>query len=207
MFMLKKGMLLVLIASLFSVFQLNAQDHFSLGPRAGVNFSNVCHIDNSKSLPGFVGGLTSTYSINESSGLILDILYSQEGYKDKTLGDNDIHFSYLQIPVYYSHFFGKLGESLRPKVYIGLEPGFLLHVKVNDEDADKGQFKTFNLALSGGLGFNARVANRIWLNTDLRGMLGLMDIRQNAPETKKDIHALNNIQLSLGLAYGISKWE
>jgi hypothetical protein len=62
------------------------------------------------------------------------------------------------------------------------------------------------MALSGGFGFNYRAGSRIWLNTDLRAYQGLNDIRDgDAPEGDKVMH--NNIQLSLGLAYGLSRWE
>lgn len=178
----------------------NAQmgDQTSIGPRVGVNFANVSHVDGSKSLTGLVIGLTCTYSISESTGLTVDLLYSGEGY---TLDGNDHHLDYLQIPVLFDLFFGQLGDKFRPKVYAGLTPGFLLHAKVNDNDVDDF-YNSFNIAATGGLGFNYRVGNRIWLNTDLRAFLGLSDIRQDVIGDKV---ANNNIQLSIGLAYGLSK--
>ena len=199
--MFKKGIILVFLFSLFTVYQLNAQDKFSIGPRVGVNFSNVSNVNNSKSLTGLALGLTSTYSINETSGITVDLLYSGEGFK---LGNDDNKISYLQIPIYYDLFFGKLGEAFRPKVYVGVAPGFLLNAKTNDVKLDKNQFNSVNFALSGGLGFNLRVANRIWLNTDLRAFLGLTDIRDKDIQIG-DKETINNIQFSLGLAYGISK--
>src|SRR5687767_11073651 len=52
--MFKKGLILVCLASLLTVYQLNAQDDFSLGPRVGLNFSNVSNVDESSSLTGLV---------------------------------------------------------------------------------------------------------------------------------------------------------
>jgi hypothetical protein len=203
MIMFKKAIMLILFTSLFLSYQLRAQDDFSIGPRVGVNWSNVSNVDDSKTLTGGVIGLTSTYSINESVGLTLDALYSREGYKS---GINDIKFAYLQIPFYFDVFFGELGERFRPKIYAGVTPGFLLDVNVNDEDADSDQFDAVNMAISGGLGFNYRAGSRIWLNTDLRAYQGLNDIRSaDEPEGDKIMH--NNVQLSLGLAYGLSRWE
>ncbi len=199
--MLKKGIILVLLSSVFTVYQLNAQDDFSIGPRVGVNFSNISHVDNSKSLAGLAIGLTSTYSINETSGLTMDLLFSREGY---TVEPNDVKFSYLRIPIYYDVFFGKLGDSFRPKVYIGIAPGFLLGSKVNDEVADKNQFSDFDFPISGGLGFNLRVSNRIWFNADLRAYLGLTDVRAKAYQSG-DANHNSNTQLSVGLAYGLEK--
>lgn len=196
----KKGIILVLLSSLFTVYQLNAQDKFSIGPRVGVNFSNVSNVNNSESLTGLALGLTSTYSINESSGITVDLLYSGEGYKD---GNNEIKLSYLQIPIYFDLFFGELGSAFRPKVYAGFAPGFLLHAKENGTDK-KDDYNSVNFALSGGLGFNYRVASRIWLNADLRAFLGLNEIRDVQVGDKRSI---NNIQFSLGLAYGLSRLE
>ena len=50
------------------------KDRLSIGPRGGVNFSNVTNVDESESITGVVLGLTSTYSLNEHSGLTLDVL-------------------------------------------------------------------------------------------------------------------------------------
>ena len=200
--MLQKGIILVLISSVFIIGQLNAQeDRFSIGPRVGVNFANVSNVEDSKSLTGLAIGLTSTYSINESTGLTFDLLYSGEGYKH---GDDEFKVNYLQIPIYFDVFFGEQGESFRPKVYAGFVPGFLLSAKANDDELDKDQFNSFNFAFSGGLGFNYRVGSRIWLNTDLRAYLGLTDIRDESLQVGDKI-ANNNIQFSLGLAYGLSR--
>lgn len=198
--MFKKGMILVLFASLLTVYQLEAQDDFSIGPRVGLNFSNVSNIDDSESLTGLVLGLTSTYSINEASGITVDILGSHEGY---SIGENDFRISYLQIPILFDVFFGELGTAFRPKVYAGITPGFLLGAKVNDDKIDDlDDFNKFNLAITGGLGFNARVASRIWLNADVRANLGLTDVTDNGGGDK---NKLSNVQPSIGLAYGLSK--
>ena len=181
----------------------NAQvgDQTSIGPRVGVNFSNVSNIEGSKSLTGLVLGLTSTYSISEATGLTVDLLYSQEGY---TLSDVDLRLNYLQIPIYFDLFFGQLGDKFRPKVYAGVVPGFLLSAKNGDAKVDNDFFNSVNFAVSGGLGFNLRVASRVWLNTDLRAYLGLNDIRDKSLQDG-DKNANSTIQLSLGLAYGLSK--
>jgi len=195
---LKKGIILLLLTGIFTTYQLNAQDDFSIGPRVGVNFSNVSNVSNSKSLTGLALGLTSTYSINETSGLTVDLLYSNEGY---AVNDNKYKIAYLQIPIYYDLFFGKLGDTFRPKVYAGVQPGFLLNAKYNDTEADKSSLNSVNFALTGGAGFNYKVASRIWLNLDLRAFLGLSDVSKVLAEKQ----ANNTIQLSLGLAYGLSK--
>lgn len=199
--MFKKGIILVVFASLLSMYQVNAQDNFSLGPRVGLNFSNVSNVDNSKSLTGLVAGLTTTYSISEGTGLTVDALVSHEGYE---ISDVENRLTYLQIPILFNIFLGELGDAFRPKVYAGVVPGFLLGAKVNDVKVNKDGLNSFNLGIGGGLGFNTRVASRIWLNADLRAHLGLSDIVEN---NNGDKAALSNIQPSIGLAYGLSKLE
>jgi hypothetical protein len=179
----------------------NAQvgDQTSIGPRVGINFSNVSNVDDSETLTGLVLGLTSTYSISEVSGITVDLLYSQEGFE---LDGSEYRLNYLNLPVYYDLFFGELGEAFRPKVYVGLVPGFLINAKINGTEFDE-LYNSFNVSLSGGLGFNLRMGNKIWLNTDLRAYLGLTEIRE---ESAGDKVANSNVQLSLGLAYGLSKY-
>ena len=198
--MITKKLLFAAGLLLIGIGASNAQigDQTSLGPRVGVNFSNVSNVEGSESLSGLAIGLTSTYSINEKTGLTVDLLYSQEGYE---LNSNELRLSYLQIPIFFDLFFGELGEKFRPKVYAGIQPGFLLDSKNNGSDVED-VFSGFNLAVGGGLGFNYRVGSRIWLNTDLRAALGLSDIREDVIGDKV---ASSNIQLSLGLAYGLSK--
>ncbi|MGB4849994.1 MAG: porin family protein [Saprospiraceae bacterium] len=200
--MFSKLKILVLTACVFAMQQLSAQDALSIGPRVGVNFSTVSHVDNSKSLTGLALGLTSTYSINETAGLTLDLLYSGQGYK---VANDEVKINYLQIPLYFDVFFGKLGEKIRPKVYVGIAPQFLLSSKSNGLDS-KDNYNPINLALTGGLGFNARVASRIWLNTDLRAFLGLNDIRAKSFQSGSKWTG-SSIQFSLGLAYGLSKLD
>ena len=198
-----KGLILVCLTSLLSVSQLSAQDKFSIGPRVGVNFSNVSNVDDSESLTGLALGLTSTYSINESTGLTVDLLYSGEGY---SIDDNDFKVNYLQIPILFDVFFGELGSAFRPKVYAGVSPGILLSAKVNDTELDKDLYNSLNLSLVGGLGFNTRVAGRVWLNADLRAYLGLSDARGDGNQ-EGDKVGISTIQPSIGLAYGLSKLD
>jgi len=203
--MINQSKLLILIAGFFAITltQLSAQDALSIGPRAGVNISSVSNVDNSKSLSGLALGLTSTYSINQSTGLTLDILFSNQGF---AVGEDEYKINYVQVPLYFDLFFGELGTAFRPKVYAGVAPHFLLKAKYNEEQVSKEQLNSFNFAVSGGLGFNLRMTNRVWLNTDLRAFLGLNDYRDKNFQTENK-RAMSTVQFSLGLAYGLSKLD
>ncbi len=179
------------------------KDQFSFGPRIGANFSNVSNVDDSETLNGLAIGLTSTYSFDETNGLTVDLLYSEEGYQ---LSGTEARQTYLQIPIFYDLFFGELGESFRPKVYIGFIPGFLLDAKVNGNDVDMDSYSSFSFAFGGGLGFNYRLGSRIWLNVDLRAQMGLTDIRSDGNEGG-DMIAGRTVQPSIGIAYGLARLD
>lgn len=179
------------------------EDNFSIGPRAGINISDVSNVDGSKSRIGLVAGVSSTYSISETSGITLDILYSQEGYDLD--GSPEVDISYLQIPLYFNVFFGELGGAFRPKVYVGIAPGFLLNAESGGTDISDSMAGVV-FSLTGGLGFNYRVADRVWLNADVRSFLGLSDIREEEFQTD-DKAASRNVQISLGVAFGLSEIE
>ena len=206
--MLSKRILIVVLMITTSWIVSNAQDaqvqdRWSIGPRGGVNFANVSNVDESQSITGVVIGLTTTYSFNENTGLTLEALYSVEGYKAPF---SEFHLRYLQIPLYFDYFFGQLGDRLRPKVYAGIVPGFFLGGTANELDVNHDFYNKVLVAASAGFGVNYRVGNRIWLNADLRSYLGLSDIRSEANQTGESIKP-SNIQLSLGICYGISKLD
>lgn len=189
--------LIILLSSGLASAQLT-ENNFSIGPRVGVNFSNVSNPDEAELLTGLVLGLTSTYSINENSGITVDALYSGEGYKVVGTG---IKLGYLRIPILYNIFFGELGQKFRPKVFLGPQLGFLMTAKVGESDI-KYDMNKFSFGLGAGLGFNYQLGNRVWLNTDLRSFFDLNKISNNAvdyPEEPK----IRNIQLSVGIAWGL----
>lgn len=177
------------------------KDRISIGPRGGINLANVTNIDESETITGLALGLTSTYSFNERTGLTLDVLYSVEGYQAPF---ETYKLRYLQVPIYFDFFFGQLGNRFRPKVYAGVAPAFFLGGTLNELDVNESYYNSFILHATGGLGFNYRIANRIWLNTDVRGFWGLSDIRDEDFATGDAIQP-RNVQLTLGLAYGLSK--
>jgi outer membrane protein W len=179
------------------------RDRWSIGPRAGVNFANVTNVEESQSVTGLVLGLSTTYSLNENSGLTLDILYSGEGFKAPF---TDYDLRYLEVPLYFDYFFGTLGDRFRPKVYVGIAPSFLMGGTLNELDINKDNFNHFLVSATGGLGFNYRIGNQIWLNTDLRSFLGLSDIRAKELSEGDPVKP-SIVQLSLALCYGFTKLD
>ncbi len=189
-----KNILLVCLILMAGTVIVHAQleNRFSIGPRVGINFTNHTG-SQSSTTQNLVLGITSTYSINEKSGITIDGLYSKRGFD---LGSTTKLASYLEVPILYTSFFGSLGESFRPKIYAGFAPSFLLSAKTNNNDISN-QFNSTTLDVIGGIGFNYRLASRVWLNADLRAILGLMEVEKNTNYKNR------TIQLSAGIAYGL----
>ncbi len=183
---------LICALCLFHFSQAQLENRFSIGPRIGANFASTNQ--DVSSLTGLVAGLTSTYSINETSGITVDALFSARGFSAQNL---DTKLNYLSIPILYDVFFGRLGEPFRPKLYVGFAPGFLLDAKRQNNDISS-QYKSSTFDFVGGGGFNYRLANRVWLNADLRALLGMSDLTEGATDVKN-----RTVQVSLGIAYGL----
>ena len=183
----------------FCGLSLSAQsnDNFSLGPKIGINFANV-NSENTDVNTGLVFGLTSTYSLNEMSGIGVDLLYSQQGFKS---GNSEVDLNYVKVPVLYKFFFNKLGDAFRPRLELGFSPGFLMSAKTNNVDV-KPTYNSFDIGAMGGLGFNYRVGSRLWLNVDLRADLGLTNLSNTNVLGLSDLKN-RTVGFNIGLAYGI----
>lgn len=180
---------------------LFAQKTLSLGPRLGLNFSSLVG-DNADTdtQAGLVFGLTSTYSINEKTGLGVDLLYSREGAESK-IGEVNTHLDYIRIPVTFQYFFRGWEDDFRPKLYAGIVPGILVNAEAGEEDI-KDQTNSFDVAGTVGLGFNYRLGNGtrgIWLNTDLRYLRGFTSVSE---VDQFDVFN-QSLQLSVGVAFGL----
>ena len=187
-----KLLMALLLLTLPFISHAQFKNRLSIGPRAGLNFATV-DAESTSRVTGLAAGITSTYSINEGSGVSVDLLYSAEGFEE---GNTTYDLNYFKVPLSYNIFFGSLGESFRPKVYLGVVPGFLLNAEANGRDV-ANQYTSTTFDALGGAGFNYRLANRIWLNTDLRFFLGLNDLSETRAIKNQ------NIQFTLGVAYGI----
>lgn len=198
---MKKLPVLMTIICLTLTGSLFAQTPLSLGPRIGFNASSLVgdNVETDSKL-GLVLGLTSIYSINEKTGLGVDVLYSREGATSK-VGEIDTNLDYVRVPVTFQYFFRGWKDDLRPKIYVGIVPGFLINAEAGENDI-KDQTNSFDLAGTAGLGFNYRLGkgNRgIWLNTDLRYLRGFTSV----PEVSQSDVFNQSLQLSVGVAFGL----
>lgn len=226
---MKKNFLIAGVLALISmqcIAQTTEIQRISFGPKAGVNFSNLTNVDDAEAKTGFTGGVFLIYSPIEKFGVSVDLLYSMEGasYKSSTTVNSQTStyetstgINYIRLPIAANYFFGQYGDKFRPKILLGPSLGFLASVKqkaeltVSDnsgtttstiESTDKSDFSGFDIGATIGAGFNLRLAEKTWLNTDIRYYAGFVDIRETVPSGDD---ALNNTGLSvtLGVAFGI----
>jgi len=103
-------------------------------------------------------GATFVYSTKTHLGFGIDLKYSSEGYDASSVfGDSiidfSIHLNYLRLPVKMIYFFGKYGDHFRPKIFLGVNPGFLLSAKEETDPAEdidvKESFNSFDLGVQG----------------------------------------------------------
>lgn len=203
-----KRFLFIIIALLVPTALLIAQEstNFSIGPRVGINFSTFTNTDEADFKPGLSAGITSTYSINERTGLTFDALYSQEGSQyDANATTVKTNLDYIRLMLAFDVFFGDLGDRFRPKLYFGPTLGFLIdaNTEIRNQETDiMDNFKNTDFGLAAGLGFNYRVGSKQWLNVDARFQPGLTDIVENKP-SGEDAVRNQTIQLSVGIAFGL----
>lgn len=176
----------------------------SFGPRLGANFSRIIGDTPSNSfLPGFAGGLYVMYSDVNHFGISGDVLFSQKGGRYDFNGNvYNQRLNYIDIPVVARYFLNLKGK-VRPNLFLGGNAAFLLDAKQKDRSVNGASqpdinntraFSAVEFGLVAGLGFNFKVAQGRWVQTDFRYQQGLTSIQ--AP-------GRNNATLAVLFAYGI----
>lgn len=173
----------------------------SIGPSIGFGHTGIRNTSGTDLFkPGWSAGLIVNYSTSEHIGFAGDLLFSSEGARFESNGrETDLTLQYVRVPLKFAYFFGAFEDDFRPKLTIGPSMGFLLHAESDVEGLGKSDvtssYKTFDIGLNASAGFNLKVANNMWLNTDLNYYTGFMAIRGD------DFNS--NFGLKLGLAFGL----
>lgn len=203
----------IIVSSLFLGGVLMAKSqNLSFGPVAGINHSWMTNAGNNRHFnPGLNIGGTLTYSFNPSWGVGGDLLYTMEGVKNRSEGNTvvttrDANLDFIRIQPKLIHFFGDLGDAIRPKLFVGGSVGFLVGgnttttVSTNMESADvttkvksKDLYNSVDAGVFAGAGINWRIGKATWLNTDLVYNNGLIDLSKSN----------NSWQASRGVAFNV----
>ncbi len=174
----------------------------SLGPSVGFGHTgirNTAATDMFK--PSWSAGLIINYSTSENIGFAADVLWSLEGaLLDSADGqETDITLQYVRVPLKFAYFFGEFEDDFRPKITIGPSMGFLIDAE-NDAQSEgttdvSASYEAFDLGLNASIGFNWKLGENMWLNTDLNYYTGFTAIRTDQYNS--------NFGLKLGLAFGL----
>ena len=128
-------------------------------------------------------------------------MYSREG-ADATANniETSTNLTYIRVPLKGYLFFRENEDRFRPKIFIGPSIGFLLDAdrEVGDDKFEvKDDFNTFDLGLTAGAGFNARLSESgTWFNFDAGYTHGLLDV------AKEGDGANRTITLTAGVLFG-----
>ncbi|MEO8087719.1 MAG: porin family protein [Bacteroidota bacterium] len=216
---------IILIAAFFALSIVGKSQTFSIGPKAGVNISNLTNLDKLESKAGLIAGGFMMYSIIEHFGIGLDILYSNEGAKyvyevndgnDFTRYQFKADLNYLRFNVPLTIFLSKREHAVRPKIFAGPTFAFLLSARNKSElisssnnavstlDGTKTVTDDFNRVDFGGLigaGINFRLAESVWLDVDASYHADGIDIVKNPPSGSDPVHNVG-LAFSAGLGFG-----
>jgi opacity protein-like surface antigen len=182
---------LVVVLFVFAVCFSNAQQ-LSIGPRVGMNFSNMKDLDNSESLTGLSAGASFGFRFLDFLGVSVDALYSAEGSQyvvdfDQTKYKFKSRLSYLRVPVLLNAYLGPVDAPIRAKIMAGPALGFLLDAKnevdiagLNTEfDLNKSDFNSTDFGAIAGAGVDFVLSDALTLDLDGRYYFGASKIFKN----------------------------
>lgn len=210
-----RKLLLLFAGCLFSVFcfaqSRNGGAHYlSLGPVVGFGHSWVSGVENQKFKPSVQAGIRLIHSRHEHWGWGADLVVSHEGFKAK---DELSGLEWKANPVYLRltpklyYFFGKYGQKIRPKLFVGPSVAYKIdeRISIDDEKLSKDEVKMLfgdemfhdgDLGITAGAGLNFLLSRNTWLNLDFAYTQGLLDVTD-------DGNANRNFRLNVGVLFGL----
>lgn len=201
-----KGLLGIWMAFLFAT-GAQAQETtstFSLGPMIGFGHAGITNVSGQNSVfkPSYAAGLTATYSTVPHWAVGLDVFYSLEGAAfENSYSETDVDLHYLRVPLRVGYYFGDVENRFRPKITVGPSFAYLINSDVRYSGSSTGaritnNFESWDLGVNASLGFNYRLMENFWLNTDLGYYYGFIDAMGNDNYN-------TNLGLKVGVAFGL----
>lgn len=176
---------------------------FSIGPTVGFGHTGIRNTDEIDQFKAYWNaGIILNYSTSEHVGFAANVLWSREGGLVERSSDgiqSDLTLQYIRVPLKFAYFFGEFKNDFRPKVTIGPTFGFLVDAHNDMEDTGRSDvmdfYEAFDFGMNASLGFNWKLAENMWLNTDLGYYTGFRAIRSNQYNS--------NFGLNVGIAFGL----
>lgn len=174
----------------------------SIGPSVGFGHAGVRNTAGTDVFnPWWTAGVIINYSTSEHIGFAADVLWSMEGARieDGEGIETDLALQYVRVPLKFAYFMGDFEDGFRPKVTIGPSMGFLVDADADNESTGttdvKSTFESFDLGANASIGFNWKMGDNMWLNTDFNYYHGFLEISPNQYNS--------NFGLKVGLAFGL----
>ena len=139
--------ILMIAALMVATLSANAQEMF-LKPMVGGTLSTMTgdNDGDAKMKVGLVAGAEFGYNFTENMGVTAGLLYAMEGAKSKAL-DKNLNLDYLNIPILFNYY---IIPGLAVKA--GVQPGFLVRAKYDDENI-KDLFKKVDFSIPIGVSY------------------------------------------------------
>lgn len=204
-------MLMVNVASAQSTKKTpTTPSNFSIGVKGGAQFSSFSRFAPINTRIGWNAGLTMTYSAWEHWGFGGDVLYTRTGgyysvYRPTGNTRHTVRTDYVRIVPKATYFFLGLENRFRPKVFLGPNLGIL--TSAVDKNRGLGLYNEFvpvEIGVTGGIGFNYRVASAVWLTFDAEYLYGFNRINEVNTFNPDNLHT-NSLSGSVGLAFGLNR--
>ena len=193
----------LLSVALLSISRAGISQNLSFGPMAGLNISSLNNFENTSSKAGLLAGAFLNYSSKNWFGLGVQVVYNGLGAK-LTTPTETIRLNYIQVPILATYYLAgnNTKGSFRPKFFAGPHINFLMNAKNkegNDLNPNNLFYKSTELGLTFGTGFNYAVMDKTWLNFDVRYGVGLTDATQSPR-----VNITNNaFAVTLGVSFPI----
>ena len=185
--------------------------NFSMGFKGGAQFSSFSRFAPINTRIGWNAGLQMTYSAWEHWGVGGDVLYTRTGgyYSvDRGAFTDTRHVTrtdYVRFVPKVTYFFMGLEDRFRPKIFVGPNVGILTMANdKNSRAALYNEYRPVEIGITGGIGFNYRIASAVWLTFDAEYLYGFNRINKVNTYNPDNLHT-HSLSGAVGLAFGLNK--
>lgn len=171
---------LFLIGLFLTAITLNAQKRdagtIEVIPNIGYSSSylNGDNVENLDARGALQFGVLGDYYFNDRWSLRSGLSYLGMG---ASIPNYKLHLDYLNIPLNANWHFG---STRKWNLNLGVTPGFLVNGDINGNDV-KNSYKSFQLAISYGIGYKIEVSEKFSILVDGQGLVGVTNILENEP--------------------------
>lgn len=161
--------------------------------------------------PSYNIGASLVHSTETHWGFGVDVKYSREGYKhtyeSTTTMSQSVSSDFIRVPIRAIYFFNNNTHAVRPNIAVGPSLGILTGGEIRTEDENhvyaktpvKDTYRSFDFGIQGSLGLNIKLAETMWLSTDVVYYQGLAQQNKDGLNTLLNSHAVFNLALRVGI--------